>query len=187
MFLIIGLGNPGKEYEKTRHNAGRDIVVDFARAHGFPEFRTEKKWKTLVSEGKVGKEKIVLALPDTLMNNSGRAAGPIATFYKIKPIHAFLVHDDADIALGSAKLSFAKRSAGHKGVESVIRALKTNEFWRFRIGIAGKRDIPADRLVLRRFTPDEAKLIKKIAKKTLAALELAITAGGNRAMNEYNR
>ncbi len=186
MFLIIGLGNPGKEYEKTRHNAGRDIVMDFAKTHDFPEFRTEKKWKTLIAEGKIGKEKIILALPDTLMNNSGRAAGPIATFYKVKPTNVFLVHDDADIALGLAKLSFAKRSAGHKGVESVIRTLKTNEFWRFRIGIAGKRDIPADRLVLKRFTPDETKLIKKIAKKTLTALDLAITDGGSRAMNEYN-
>ncbi|MDP3771994.1 MAG: aminoacyl-tRNA hydrolase [bacterium] len=186
MLLIIGLGNPGKEYEKTRHNAGRDVVMDFAKAHNFPEFRTEKKWKTLISEGNIGKEKIILALPDTLMNNSGKAAGPIAVFYKIKPAHIFLVHDDADIALGSAKLSYAKRSAGHKGVDSVIRALKTNEFWRFRIGIAGKRDIPADRLVLKHFTPDEVKLIKKIAKKTLVALEIAITTGGSRAMNEYN-
>ncbi|MDP3778621.1 MAG: aminoacyl-tRNA hydrolase [bacterium] len=186
MYLIIGLGNPGDEYANTRHNIGREAVETFRKAQDFPAFRFEKKWNAEISEGKIGKEKFLLALPDTFMNKSGLAAGALSRFYKVKPATTIVIHDDADIALGSAKMSFAKRSAGHKGVESIIRNLKTNEFWRFRLGIAGKRDIPAEKIVLRRFTPDEQRVVKKVIKQTLAALQQTITQGPERAMNEYN-
>ena len=186
MFLIIGLGNPGEEYNNTRHNIGREMAELFRKKSDLPDFRFEKKWNAEISEGKIGKEKIVVALPDTFMNKSGTAAGALARFYKIRPATIIVIHDDADIPLGSAKLSFGKRSAGHKGVESIIRALKTNEFWRFRIGIAGKRDIPAEKIVLKKFTPDEKRLAAKIAKKTIEALEQAVTEGAERAMNFYN-
>ncbi|MEK7082199.1 MAG: hypothetical protein AAB915_00775, partial [Patescibacteria group bacterium] len=112
---------------------------------------------------------------------------PPPRLFKTKPKYIFVIHDDADIALGATKLSFGKRSAGHKGVESVIRGLKTREFWRCRIGIAGKRDIPADKLVLKKFTPDEQKIAKKIIKKTCAALAAIAEFGPERAMNEYNQ
>lgn len=186
MYVIIGLGNPGKDYQNTRHNMGRETVEAFRKKYDFPDFRFEKKYNAHVSEGKMGKEKIVLALPNTFMNKSGTAAGAFARFYKIKPINVILVHDDADIPLGSVKLSFAKNSAGHKGVESIIRALKTNKFWRFRLGIAGKRDIPAEKIVLRKFTPDEQSVVKKIIKKTTDAIEIAMTESMERAMNKYN-
>lgn len=186
MYLIIGLGNPGQEYQNTRHNMGRETVEAFRKKYDFPDFRFEKKYNAHVSEGKMGKEKAILTLPDTFMNKSGTAAGTLTRFYKIKPATVILVHDDADIPLGSAKLSFGKRSAGHKGVESIIRVLKTNEFWRFRLGIAGKRDIPAEKIVLRKFTPEEKRVITKIIKKTVEALEQTITEGPERAMNEYN-
>ncbi len=187
MFLIIGLGNPGEEYVHTRHNIGREALESFQKKFDFPNFRFEKKWNARISEGRIGKEKIVLALPDTFMNKSGIAAGALARFYKIKPGVIAVIHDDADIPLGCAKLSFAKRSAGHKGVESIIRTLKTNEFWRFRLGIAGKRDIPAEKLVLKKFTPDELRIVKKITKRTIEALDQAVTKGLERAMNEYNQ
>ena len=186
MYLIIGLGNPGQEYSGTRHNAGREIVEAFGKKMDFSTFRFEKKWNTDIAEGAMGKEKVVLALPNTLMNKSGVAAGALTRFFKVKPNHIIVVHDDADFALGVGKLSFGKRSAGHKGVESVIRALKTNEFWRFRIGIAGKRDIPAEKIVLRKFTPDEKRLAAKITKKTLQALEQSVSEGPEKAMNVYN-
>ncbi|MBI4225013.1 MAG: aminoacyl-tRNA hydrolase [Candidatus Sungbacteria bacterium] len=185
-FLIVGLGNPGDEYQNTRHNIGREIVELFRKQQELPDFRFEKKWNADVSEGKFGKNKVVLALPNTFMNKSGAATAPIAKFFKVKPDHIVLVHDDADIAFGLGKLSFDKRSAGHKGVESVIRALKTTSFWRFRIGIAGKRDVPAEKLVLKKFTPDEQKLVKKINKCTVDALEQTVTDGPERAMNGYN-
>ena len=186
MYLIIGLGNPGDEYDNTRHNIGREITEAFRKKFDLPDFRFEKKWNAEISESKIGKEKIVIALPDTFMNKSGLAAGALARFYKIKPATTIVIHDDVDIPLGSAKMSFGKRSAGHKGVESIIRAIKTNEFWRFRIGIAGKRDVPAEKIVLRKFTPDEKKLTSKISKKTVLAIEQAITEAPDRAMNAYN-
>ena len=139
-----------------------------------------------MSEAKINREKIAVLLPDTMMNKSGAAAAPAGRFFKIKPKDIFVIHDDADIPLGSAKLSFAKNSAGHKGVESIIRALKTKEFWRLRIGIAGRRDIPAEKLVLKKFTPEETRVIKKITKKALEALRAIATEGPERAMNSYN-
>ncbi|MEK7541327.1 MAG: aminoacyl-tRNA hydrolase [Patescibacteria group bacterium] len=187
MIPIFGLGNPGAQFKNTRHNIGRGTAEAFAAAHDFGAFRFEKKWNAQVVEGKVGKGKIVVILPDTMMNKSGTTAAAAARFFKTKPKDIFVIHDDADIALGRAKLSFGKRSAGHKGVESVIRGLKTREFWRFRIGIAGKRDIPADKLVLKKFTPDEQRLVKKVIKKTVAAIAIAAAKGPDRAMNAYNR
>lgn len=187
MILIIGLGNPGEQFKNTRHNIGREIVQVFGKETGFPEFRFEKKWNTKIKEGKHGKEKVALLLPDTMMNKSGNAVGPAARFFKVRPKDIFVVHDDADIPLGRAKISFGKHSAGHKGVESVMRALKTRDFWRFRIGIAGRRDIPAEKLVLKRFTPEEMRHAKKITKRTVEALERAIAEGPERAMNEINK
>lgn len=186
MFLLIGLGNPGDEYINTRHNIGRETLEALRNALSFPEFRFEKKYNTQISEGKIREKKLILALPDTFMNKSGTAAAALSRFYKVKPATIIIIHDDADFALGIGKLSFAKRSAGHKGVESIIRALKTNEFWRCRLGIAGKRDIPAEKIVLRKFTPIEQRIVKKIIKKTTQAIEQAIAESPERAMNEYN-
>ncbi len=186
MILIVGLGNPGNTYDNTRHNVGREIVMAFAAHSGTREFRPEKKWNALASDAKIGKTKAVLILPETMMNNSAKSVAPAARFYKIKPKDIFVVHDDADIALGRAKLSFGRNSAGHKGVDSLIRGLKTRDFWRLRIGIAGKRDIPAEKLVLKKFTPDETRLVKKITKATIAALETIASEGPERAMNMYN-
>ena len=186
MFLIVGLGNPGDEYASTRHNIGREIAELFRKRHELPNFRFEKKWNAEISEGKISKGKVIVALPNTFMNKSGASVAPVKRFFKIVPPQIVLIHDDADIAFGFGKLSFEKRSAGHKGVESVIRALKTTAFWRFRIGIAGKRDIPAEKLVLKKFTLDEQKIAKKIIKRTLDALERTITDGPERATNRYN-
>lgn len=186
MHLIVGLGNPGIEYDGTRHNIGRATGVMLQKKIDFPAFHQEKKWNAEVSEGKIGKEKIVILLPRTFMNKSGAAVAVAARFYKIKPAGIVLIHDDADIPLGRAKLSFGRSSAGHKGVESVLRALKTKDIWRFRLGIAGKKDIPAEKIVLKRFTPDETRLVKKVLSRTTEAIEIAIIQSPEIAMNEYN-
>ena len=187
MILIIGLGNPGDEHRATRHNIGREIAAAFGEKAAFSDFRFEKKWNALISEGKIGKEKVALLLPNTMMNRSGGAIAPAARFFKAKPQDTYVIHDDADLPLGKAKLSFGKHSAGHKGVESAIRALKTRDFWRFRVGIAGKRNVPAEKLVLRKFTPDEQSIIKKVVKRTINALISAAREGPQKTMNEYNK
>lgn len=185
MHLIIGLGNPGKEYDDTRHNVGRIIVSAFAKAHD-AAFSFNKKWNALSTEGRIGKEKFTLLLPETFMNKSGNAVAPAIRFYKIKPAATILIHDDSDIPLGRAKISFNKSSGGHKGVESVIRALKTEKFYRIRIGIQKKKRVDAEKLVLQKFSPDEKKEIAKVIKRTLAALDLFLTEGADAAANMYN-
>src|SRR3989344_5466832 len=135
--LILGLGNPGGEYANTRHNTGRDAAMYFAEKHDFGEFEADKKSNSLLSRGKVGKSKILVGLPETFMNKSGVAA---AKLFKAKKENTDLVvmHDDLDIQLGRFKISYGKNSGGHKGVESVMRALKTKNFVRIRIGISPK-------------------------------------------------
>lgn len=187
MILIVGLGNPGEQFKNTRHNIGREITEAFRAKMDCADFRFEKKWKVEISEGKIDKKKVIIIKPNTFMNKSGQGVTPVVRFFKIKPKDVFIIHDDADIALGKAKLSFGKSSAGHKGVESVLRALQTKDCWRLRIGIGGKRDLPAEKLVLKKFTPEEAKLIRKIIKKTVEALEKTIQESPEKAMNEYHR
>ncbi|MDO8561039.1 MAG: aminoacyl-tRNA hydrolase [bacterium] len=186
MYLIVGLGNPGKEYEETRHNVGRMVLLAFHKKINANDFSFNKKWNALVAETKLGKEKLVLVLPETFMNKSGNAVGPAARFYKTKPSAVIIVHDDSDIELGRAKLSFNKSSGGHKGVESVKRALKTEAYWRFRIGVQKKKRVPAEKLVLQKFTPNEKRAIAKIIKQTANALETLRENRPEIIMNAYN-
>lgn len=205
MILIIGLGNPGEEFKNTRHNIGREVCDSFRKNQGFPEFVFSKKINAEISEGKIGKvpkpakragipaaesglgKKVILACPDTFMNKSGQATASLVRFYKIKPENIFAVHDDSDLMLGCTKLSFDKSSAGHKGVESIIKSLKTAKFWRFRLGVGGKRHIEAEKIILKKFAPKEDLLVKKIIKKTVVAIEQTIKESPEKAMNEYNK
>ncbi|OHA07623.1 MAG: aminoacyl-tRNA hydrolase [Candidatus Sungbacteria bacterium RIFCSPLOWO2_01_FULL_47_10] len=186
MYLFVGLGNPGQQYEKTRHNIGREMLaLWFKKA---PQFNGagltyEKKWNALFAKHK----KAVLLLPETFMNNSGKATGPATKFFKIKPAHIIVLHDDSDIELGRTKLSFAKHSAGHKGVESIKRALGTWDFWRLRIGIQRKKRVDAMKLVLQKFRPDEERAVKKISKKISEGLDLILEEGPEKAMNFINQ
>ena len=139
MYLILGLGNPGKEYEHTFHNLGRMAGMKIRKEINLPEFALKEQFQSLLSEGRIKKERITIALPETFMNKSGNAVGPLARYYKVKPDHIIVIHDDADIRLGNIKIVKNRNSAGHKGVESVIRALKTEDFIRmteFRICVA---------------------------------------------------
>lgn len=161
MKLIVGLGNPGEEYKLTRHNCGFLALNHIADKNKFPEFEKNEKLNSLISK----KDKIILARPQTFMNNSGQAVKKIRDFYKIKPENIIVIHDDADLPLGNYKMSFNKNSAGHKGIESVIKSLKTKKFWRFRIGINAKKRIPAEKLVLKKFTKRELTVVENIMEK----------------------
>lgn len=204
MLLAIGLGNPNKEYEGTRHNIGREIVIQFVKKHSFPELQEQKKLKAIVSQGSLAKQKYILIAPETFMNKSGEAAKAARLLYKAKPEQIFVIHDDVDIPLGNTKLSFDRDSAGHKGVESVMRALGTKKFWRFRIGIGAPRPAipakklkdkkgkppkhtPAEHLVLRKFSPSEEAAIKKVRIKTIGALGELATEPPEKVMNHYNK
>ncbi len=204
--ILIGLGNPGTEYEGTRHNAGREAVMKFAKKMGFEDFAFDKKRQALVAEGKAGKTKVTMVLPETFMNKSGTAAGKFAKGAKKmknpagKSVKAFpeliVVHDDLDIPLGKAKMSWDKSAGGHKGVDSVIRALGTQAFFRIRIGITPPKangqpkkldhDTITDNFIVAEFKDKEADQMKKVLKNVVDCLELAVTDSPERAMSEYN-
>lgn len=183
MLLVIGLGNPGAKYKNTRHNVGREVLMGWQKKSGFAEFEFDKKFNSLVSKNK----KAVLLLPETMMNKSGNAVAPMARFFKIRPKDIFIIHDDADIELGRTKLSFGKHSAGHKGVESVRRALGTWDFWRLRVGVQKKKRVDAMKLVLQKFRPDEEKQVKKVQKKIFEGLDILLNEGPEKAINFLNR
>ena len=167
MKVIVGLGNPGKEYEGTRHNIGRETASRIAKKLSFDPFEHNLTFAGQVARGTIGKNSVFIILPETYMNKSGKAFAAV----KAKNEDIILIHDDSDIPLGTAKISFGKRSAGHKGVESVMRALKTRDFWRIRIGTQKKKHIDAMEIVLKKFSPAEKLIIKKLEKKILETIE----------------
>ena len=180
--VIVGLGNLGKEYEKTRHNAGRNAVQLVAKQEGFDEFVFNKKANALVARGALG----VLVLPETMMNLSGKA---VTQFVK-SPKDAknlLVLHDDLDLPLGTIKMVFARGSGGHKGVESVLRAIKTKDFARIRMGISavGKKNqakkVHGDEKVIKqvigKWKPSEEATFKKVLKKVAEAVHLYATSG----------
>lgn len=175
MYLIVGLGNPGKQYEQTRHNAGFMALDKLATQHSFPDFTLSKKHSALVSEGTINQAEVVLAKPQTFMNNSGKAVAALVrlsfrlSFRKLSLTKELIVvHDDIDIPLGEVKISKGRGSAGHKGVESIIQALGTKNFTRVRIGIQPQRGKPknVESFVLKKFAPNEKLLIKKAIQES---------------------
>jgi peptidyl-tRNA hydrolase, PTH1 family len=175
MFYIVGLGNPGEEYINSRHNTGRMAVEFFAKKNN------NKNVKTV--------------LPDTFMNHSGKA---VAKFIKSKKAaqNLIVVHDDIDLPLGTMKISYNKGTAGHRGLDSIVKAVKTKEFVRIRIGIStatpkGKIKKPQGEkavidFILGKFKPAEMEIIKKTLKKSSQAIHTIITDGRDRAMNMFN-
>ena len=155
MYLIIGLGNPGEKYANTRHNAGFMALDAFAQTYEFPEFKLDKKSNSLLSKGTFEEENLLLTKPQTMMNNSGETVKSLYTKYKIQDTrYAVVIHDDIDLPIGKIKISVGSGSAGHKGVESIIQHLKTNDFIRIRIGIQPERGKPqeVEKFVLKTFT-----------------------------------
>lgn len=190
MKIIVGLGNPGKRFEKTRHNVGFRAIDKIAKNFQFPIFKFKSKLKAEISEGKINKEKIVLAKPQTFMNNSGRAVKSLITNYGLRIDDLFVIHDDLDLPLGKIKIVKNRGSAGHKGVQSIIDELKTKDFVRFRIGIKPKgseqRAIKKEKFVLQKFNKKEGRILKDAIKRTIKALETVLKKGVEKAMSEFN-
>jgi PTH1 family peptidyl-tRNA hydrolase len=188
MKLIIGLGNPGKKYINTRHNIGFVIVDEFKKTNEFSDWKKSTKFKAEFCKGENLGEKIILAKPLTYMNNSGQTVKSLARFYKIKSHDIWVVHDDIDLPLGKVRITQKASAAGHNGVQSIIDNLKTNEFVRFRIGIASetKKIIPAEKYVLQKFKTEEKSELEEIIKFTIQAINTALLGGITEAQNEFN-
>ena len=193
--IIVGLGNPGIEYENTRHNTGRMVLDIFRQKNDLSEWEENKKFKSLVCEDKIGKKKIVLLLPETFMNKSGEAITKIIKSKKAVE-NLLVIHDDLDLPLGRFKISFNLGAGGHRGVQSIVKALKTEAFVRIRVGIAlvtssGKIKKPIGEkavidFILGKFKDKELEILKKTAKKISEAIETIVTESREKAMGIYN-
>lgn len=200
MKLIVGLGNPGDKYESSRHSVGF-MVLDHLLKDLEPVRETvwsqEDKFKSQVYlldyEPKKGQlERVILAKPQTYMNNSGMAVSLIAKYYKVDPSDIWIVNDELDLPLGFIKIRFGGASAGHHGVESIIESLSTDKFWRFRIGIGEEKTgrkgkiKPMDEFVLSAFSGSDKSKARQMVKKGAKALAAALEKGIESAQNQFN-
>jgi len=197
MKLIVGLGNPDKKYKFTRHNIGFRVLDKFSKENCFSEFTSSKKFKSLISEGLLNKEKIVLIKPQTYMNESGKAVRALKTHYKLLTRNIWVIHDDIDLDFKKIKIVQKRGSGGHKGVISIINEIKTKDFVRFRVGIKPKKfpnnktenkdpDFLA-RFVLQKFGEEEKKEIKKTIKDCAEIISFSLREGLEKAMNQFNK
>ena len=180
MKVVIGLGNPEKEYENPRHNIGFKIVDYINKEHGGGIFTLDKKTNSEIIETKINGKKVLLAKPQTFVNKSGEAVKKLVSNFKFQASNLIVVHDDLDIPFGKTKISFGRSSAGHKGVESVIRVLRTNKFNRLRIGTFNqqivkirkikdkrKRLNEMNKFVISPFGPNEKPKLNRLIKEAI--------------------
>ncbi|MDP2144262.1 MAG: aminoacyl-tRNA hydrolase [Gallionella sp.] len=180
--LIVGLGNPGREYENTRHNAGFWWLDEFARTQNLG-FRSEAKFHGQAARGQLHGHEVFLLKPQTFMNVSGRAVGALAQFYKIAPAEILIVHDELDLPPGSAKLKLGGGHGGHNGLKDIIAHLGTKDFWRLRLGIGH----PGDRSEVANFVlndprREERVLIDEAMQRALDVAHLVVEGKAEAAM-----
>ena len=185
MYIIVGLGNPGKQYENTRHNVGFNVIDILAEEYGISV--TKMKHKALIGEGRVGTEKVVLVKPVTYMNLSGESLAEIYNFYKVETSNIVVIYDDIDLDVG--KIRIRKKGSGgtHNGMRSIIKCLGSNEFPRVRVGISKPKNGQdlAD-FVLSRFAKEDEKSLNESFENAVAAIDCAIRQDLDLAMNRYN-
>ncbi len=184
-FLVVGLGNPGKQYRRNRHNAGAMVVEAFARRLEAPFARLQAG--ALVAETRLDGRRLILAKPQTFMNESGKAVRPLVRMFQVPWEQMLVVYDDLDLPLGMIRLRPGGGSGGHKGMQSIIEHLGTQEFPRLRIGIGrppGRMD-PA-RYVLQDFNRAEWPLLEETVARAVECLNTFLTEGLQAAMNRFN-
>ncbi|RMG75157.1 MAG: aminoacyl-tRNA hydrolase [Nitrospirae bacterium] len=184
MWIVAGLGNPGRKYHRTRHNLGFEVVEQLAERLGLRFKRTELYE---IAKGVYGDEEILLLKPLTFMNLSGNALKDLYEQNPFDTSHLILIHDDLDLPPGRIKLKKGGSSGGHRGVQSIIESLSTTDFIRVKLGIGKPVDEPVEGYVLRRFSPSERALIDEAIQKAADAVLDIITSGIERAMNIYNK
>lgn len=184
--IIIGLGNPGTKFERTRHNVGFMVLDKFAKENNFPDFNLQKKYNALVSENTINAEKVILAKPQTFMNDSGKTAKELLKNNKAAETNLIVIHDDIDLEVGKIKIVRERGSAGHKGVESIINNIGNEGLIRFRIGIGSLQKTKAMSVVLKKFNKTEQNIIDETVSRTAEALNLFLREGLEKTMNKYN-
>lgn len=199
MYLIVGLGNPGEKFIRTRHNLGFEVVDELARklgVHG--SWLVEKKFKSeivKIHEPSAMNSELILVKPQTFMNLSGMSVSPIAQYYKIPLDKIIVIHDELDLPLGHIKIRIGGSGAGHHGVESVMEMLGGEKFIRVRLGISTWQAISgehkhaafnAEKFVVEHFLDSEKSKIKAMVKRAVKAVEAIIELGVEKAQNQYN-
>ena len=194
-WVIVGLGNPGEEYKGTRHNAGRMAVSLYAEKAGMNGLKEDKAKKSTATGGLIGKTAAALVLPDTFMNKSGSAVSKYVKSAKAAE-RLIVVYDDLDLPVGTMKVSYDRSSGGHRGLDSIIRDVKTRKFTRIRIGVAPatatgtikkpQGDKAVNDYILGTFRPSEMETLKPILKKAAQAIEAIVLEGREKAMNQFN-
>ncbi|NLY67045.1 MAG: aminoacyl-tRNA hydrolase [Tissierellia bacterium] len=185
MFAIVGLGNPGRPYDGTRHNVGFDTIDLLAHRNNI---RLNKiKFKSVYGEGIIGSEKVILLKPQTYMNNSGMAVLDLYNFYKMPIENILIIVDDIDIDFATIRIKRKGSAGSHNGLKSIIYHLQSENFPRVKIGIGKKRENQdlAD-FVLSRFDKEEREKIDEAIEKAALAVETIIADGIDKAMNEFN-
>ncbi|MCC6502298.1 MAG: aminoacyl-tRNA hydrolase [Deltaproteobacteria bacterium] len=183
MLLIVGLGNPGKEYERTRHNAGFMLVDLLSLSAGI---KLEKKGRGLWGKGRLCGEEVVLLKPQTFMNLSGEAVSEARAFYKIPATSMIVAYDDCDLPLGKLRVRKDGGSGGHRGVNSIIASVGSREFQRIRLGIGRPPHNDTAGYVLTPFAKEEQGDLEEMLNRGKEAVELLITGGIDQAMNKFN-
>jgi len=200
MFLIVGLGNPGKKYENTRHNVGFKAIDEIATNFEFSVFSSrfasevgnrQSIFNTKISKRILKDQKIFLIKPQGFMNNSGKTVKSLIKTHTFNPNNLIVIHDDIDLPIGKIRINKNRGVGGHRGIESIIKELKTKNFIRFRIGIKPATNdkqqvIRIEKFVLQKFSKEENEIIKKVTKKTIEAIKIIVEQGVERAMNKYN-
>ncbi len=184
MKIIVGLGNPGEQYNKVRHNLGFEVLDEFSRKIDGGEWSNDNKLKSEIIKIK----DILLAKPQTYMNNSGMAVNLLMDYFKVPAEDIIIIHDEMDLPLGKIKIRLGGAAAGHHGVESIIKALGTDQFIRVRLGIEPSEVFirQPEKFVLESFIQKEKPEVKHMIKQAIKALELLLEKGLDSAQNQYN-
>lgn len=177
MKLIVGLGNPGKEYLRTRHNAGFIVLDELQTTFELPSFTLDRKSNAEISKGTLDKKRVVLVKPQTYMNNSGVAVRALLNYYKLTPADLIVIHDDKDVPIGNFRMQSNRGAAGHNGIKSLFEHLGTQDFLRLRVGVA-----PVDRtihdtanFVLNNFSPEEQQVLATTTGNILKEVHRLVT------------
>ena len=186
MKIIVGLGNPTKEYAGTRHNVGFSVIYNISDAYNIPV--ETKKHKALIGKGIIEGEKVILAMPQTYMNLSGESIRELAEWYKIDSENIIIMYDDISLPVGKLRIREKGSAGGHNGIKNIIYQLKTDVFPRIKIGMGMPQNPEYDikDYVLGHFSKEETEILIKTVVRAVGAVEEIISSGAKSAMNKFN-
>ncbi|CDM69654.1 Peptidyl-tRNA hydrolase [Clostridium bornimense] len=183
MILVVGLGNIGAKYDKTRHNVGFDVIDVLADRHNISV--NKEKFKGVYGEGFIGNKKVILLKPSTYMNLSGESIVEVVNFYKLSSNEVIVIYDDISLSVGRLRIRDKGSAGGHNGIKSVIANLKTDEFPRVKVGVGAPKNNLIEH-VLGVFDKEERAIVEKVFESSADAVEEMIANGVNASMNKYN-